>query len=114
MAIVNGLFITTKYLDIHSDENGHEILRQLKKIGYVSYISTADKRVNLSYKEVLCLHLFPVAKIESVFYHLLSSVRAVTRNNDTPNLKKRFGYKRQTWITNHILPKASGVNIPES
>jgi hypothetical protein len=68
----------------------------------------SDKNVKVLYKQVLCLHLLSVCKIENAFFCLLNSVPSVTNDRDTKKLlKKWFGYVYQTWITNANWPISS-------
>jgi hypothetical protein len=61
------------------------LFRQLKKLGLVSAYRS-DKNVKILCKQVLCLHLLPVCKIENAFFRLLNSVPSVTNDRDTQKL----------------------------
>lgn len=83
------------------------LFRQLKKLGLVSAYRS-DKNVKILCKQVLCLHLLPVCKIQNAFFCLLNSVSSVTNDRDTQKLlKKWFGYVHRTWITNANWPISS-------
>jgi len=83
------------------------LFRQLKKIGLSSNYRK-EKTVSTLCKQVMCLHLLPVGKIENTFYRLQDSVSSITSNRDTKKqLKKWFDYVKNTWITNRNWPIAS-------
>ena len=83
------------------------LFRQLKKIGLASPYRK-DKSISLLCKQVMCLHLLPVGKIETAFNWLKNSISSVETDRDTKKqLKKWFSYVETTWNSNRNWPIAS-------
>jgi hypothetical protein len=90
------------------------LFRQLKKLGLVSAYRS-DKNVKILCKQVLCLHLLPVCKIENAFSafstQCLQSQTIVTPQN---SFKNGWGMCTEHGLRMQIGPFLLGVNTIEN